>query len=492
MRRLLKSKKYWLLLIAIIFILINFYVYITDPFHTVTIVQNPYSTSMQHGSILLHKNFTIRVDTNPLLSFFALYKAGVHILANTYIGSHPAMGNSENQIIADIHTLRFNPTKPFLISGDHFSMLYPRNLGIFYASMLDPNTALNTSDWKNRQKIYLQTTAYALESFKNAHNVYTTIIPVGPKIVTPINIFAYPSDSLYGILYALDVMQNERFPANNKYPLQTQVAAKQLMHTYNHALQELLHVYATTAFDNKLGLIKQNIHLSSARDSVKRSSSFYDNVIYWKTNQLAQKLHIIPSDTIFLDNLKKRIIAHFWNEKNGYFLNDLSGKITYSSDWLIAVETEFLNPENLNERAYIEKSTHYILVNNIDKPFAIKYQKDSDPSDEFVFVRYFVPSYGQNAIWSYWGMAYIQTLLYLYRTTGNTTYLTIAGNNIAQYDENIVKYKGFPEVYNDKGEFLQNVFYKSIRQTGWVVGFEEVKWLYNQVSEQKPIAILIK
>ncbi|HET9946746.1 MAG TPA: hypothetical protein VFQ63_01670 [Patescibacteria group bacterium] len=461
---------------------INLWVFVTNPFHSLNIIQQPFSTTIKNNQIVLHQNYSLHVVTNPILRAFAYYKSAAHIIANVYLGSPKTLSLTESGIIAEIHQLRFNPSFPYLISGDHFVVFYPRNLGIFYASTLDSSTALNKNDWENRQRIFLQSTAYALDTFSKLHNTTTTIVPIGSTEVVPINIFTYPSDSLYGVLYALSQLQQS---GSDVYPLKTQEAAKKLLLSYHKNLEELLLVYRKTVYDQKTGLIKKSIHLSSARDAAIRQSSFYDNVIYWKTLSLASNLGIISIPQDDLDRLKQRIIQAFWYEKGGYFIDDLSSDSlsahSYSSDWLIGVSTGFFDLSNQMDQQYVTRAITYIQENKIDKPFGLKYQSATDRSKEFFFVRYFVPSYGEDAIWSHWGMEYIKTLELLYQATQNSAYKRAAKENLDAYDRNIVEYRGYPEVYTSSGKFLENIFYKSIRQTGWVVNFEEAKNMYESL-----------
>ncbi len=464
----------------------SLYAVLTNPYNKFSFVQNPYSTEDKNGAIILNTNASLSLATIPFASFFAFCKSGFHLLTSRYFGSQPIHGKSLTEIIQKIHSQRFDPSKPYLISGDQFSMYYPRNLGIFYSAALDPRIALSQNDWENRQKIYLQSVAYSLDAFSKYHDVSTTLVPVGPSTVTPINIFAYPADTLYSILYGLKALQTSDeithtfpFDSHKNYSLQTQLSAKTLLSTYHTSLHNLLITYNKRVYDPTTGLVRKDIHLSSARDSVIRESSFYDNVIYWKTVSLGNDLGILLTSKEDLDALKKRIIQNFWYDKGGYFLNDLSEESmqnkSYSSDWLIAVGTGFLTPTNPIDQQYLTQAISFIQTNKIDQPFPLKYQSASNPNKEFGWVKTFIPSYGDNAIWSHWGIEYIKTLLLLYQTTKNQQYLTTAKYYLHIYTKNIVLYGGYPETYDNHGHFLQNFFYRSILINGWVVNYEEAE-----------------
>ncbi|MCZ3174235.1 hypothetical protein NYZ25_19900, partial [Acinetobacter baumannii] len=88
--------------------------------------------------------------------------------------------------------------------------LYVRNLGVFYYPLLDRSIPSTTEDWHDRQIVYLQTVAYALGVFAQHPQLSTTIVPTSRYGATCINIYAYPSDTLYGILYALAVLSSKK------------------------------------------------------------------------------------------------------------------------------------------------------------------------------------------------------------------------------------------------------------------------------------------
>jgi hypothetical protein len=412
---------------------------------------------------------------------------------NNSICTPRAQATSVEGIIAAIHAHRFSPRKLLLISGDHFSALFVRNLGVFYYPMLDRTIEGTEEDWQDRQVVYLQTVAYALGVFEKSPVPTTTIVPTGRYRATCVNFYAYPSDTVYGIFFALAALLGKESARVSDYKdsqpshrLLTVPAALLLNKEYATTLVELYEHYRRTVFDEASGLIRSDIHLSGAKDITRRRSAFYDNVIFWKTTRLAMTLKKIPNDTAFLDSLKQRILATFWREDEGYFLEDLSDEAQqhgyYSSDWLIVLATGFLRPADPQERHYFEESVRYIQTHGIDKPFAIKYQQETRAHRQFLAVRLAVASYGGDAIWSFWGMEYIKVLLLLYRSTHRKSYLTAADHHIAAYERAMLRDGGFPEVYDAKGKLLQTPLYRSIRQTGWVIGFEQVRTMRGSIK----------
>src|SRR5688572_4155124 len=115
----------------ITFLAVHLWFHITNPYSRVSIVKLPYSTSVVGGRIVLSKNFNLRVHSSKFAQLLGYYKSGFLIIQNAYFGSRRAKSPNADGIIRDIHTLRFDPSKPYLISGDQFSVLYTRNLGVF-------------------------------------------------------------------------------------------------------------------------------------------------------------------------------------------------------------------------------------------------------------------------------------------------------------------------------------------------------------------------
>lgn len=457
----------------------------TNPFSRFSVVRKPLEVQgNQKQSITLHTTHRIIVRNNAFWVTFAWLKSGFHVLETRYLHSPRSRARSVEGIIRDIHTLRYDPRKLLLISGDHFNTLYVRNLGVFYYPLLDTRIPSDEEDWSNRQTVYLETVAFALAVFEQYSKLTTTIVPTAVYGVTCVNFYAYPSDSLHGILYALAVLAG-RLPARimdytvkDEHVLATPSAARVLLEKYQSLLKKLYADYTHNVYDKRLGLIKKTMHLSGAKDITRRECAFYDNVIFWRTTELAMMLGIIPKDKVFLRNLKKRILQQFWLPKAGHFLEDLSNEAVqnqyYSSDWLVVLFTGFLDPLKSSERRYFEDNVHYIQREGIDRPFALKYQQDRRSQRQFLPVRLAVAAYGGDAIWSFWGMEYLKMLLLLYKATGRTEYLQSVDYQIEQYKQVMQRDAGFPEVYDSNGKMLQTPLYRSIRQTGWVIGFEQV------------------
>lgn len=470
---------------ALTIFFIHLWLHITNPYASLSIVQQPYTTEVApSGDITVKKQFDLQTYDNPIARNIGYYKSGFLILQNTHFGSRLAPSTSADNIIKDIHTLRFDPSKPYLISGDQFSVLYTRNLGVFYNSLLDPRTAHDQKDWENRQRIYLQSALYALDAFSHADSLATTIVPIGPQqaVLTQVHPGSVPSDTLYGMFYALHALQDTSIDEQTPYKRQTAKATRHIIDQRKHDLTRLLTLYLDQVYDPSTGLIRKNLDLASARDGVVRDRSFYDIVVLWKTLSLARELGI-STPPIDLTTMRHNIIAKYWDDQEGHFRDDLStrpAKANYASDWLIALPTKFLDPANPTDQRYLTRSVDFIRQQGIAKPFPIKYQATNSQVDAPWAVKTFVPNYGGDAIWSYWGAQYITLLAQLSAVTPSDSYRQEAIESVARYNQKIEQYRGYPETFDAQGDFLQNAVYKSIRQTGWVVQFEQAKALLRQ------------
>ncbi len=435
------------------------------------------------NKLVLKKIHSVKLRYHLFWRHFSMIKSVWHIVNSRFGPRKRARSAIVSEIIKEIHEKRFDQKNLYLISGDHFSMLYPRSLGIFYHSLLDTRTVLDLDDWMHRQRIYLKTLAYALNVYSQSDNLSTTIVPTTPNSVMLLNIYATPTDTMYSLLYAMDLLLGSGslediypFKKTSPYKLATKDAAQKLMTEYRESLRYHYDQYRKTVFDEQAGYIRTDIQLSGTKDIVKKYGGFYDNVVFWKTTDLAQKLGLIEKNDVFLAIYKKRILAEFW-KNDELFIEDMSDEARtnnwYSSDWLIAFQTGFLSPKIPSERSYLKKAVDYIIDHEIDQPFPIRYHNDFRKNRLHFPVNIGAPYYGSLVIWSHWGMEYIKLLILLSKFGRNKGYREIAQKHLETYEFNISRYRGYPEVYNRFGDFYTSFFYRSVRTTGWIVSYEQ-------------------
>lgn len=467
------------------FALLSFIAYLTNPFQPSSIFESPFSTVSTAKSISLDQSIQLRSYSNRLSRYFALFKSAFHIVAASFKEEQPSGKTTIPEILNYTYELRLNPdTNPYIISGPNFSVYYPRNLGVFYHPTMDPYIEQSTKSWIRKQRAYLQSTAFALEGYDACKSLTTTIVPVGRKSIACINIYHYPSDALYSVLYALNTLTyNDSFyiyhptevrETNSILTQQTTIA---LTHQYKQTLEQLLDEYITVVYNPETGLVYKDVALSSAKDTIKRESAFYDNVIFWGTLVQADRLGLRHKD-IDTDNLKQRIIQTFWDNKKGIFIEDLS-KLSkehsyYSSDWLIVLPTGFIHPFNESEMPYFKRSIAYIESHHIDKPFPIKYQESNRQDNTIPLVKVFASQYQSNSIWGFWGVEYIKMLYLVGSAENNSSVLQKADTFTNMYEDRITQDGGFAELYSSDGSVFDTFFYTSIRNTSWIVNFEQL------------------
>ncbi len=483
--------EYALLFLAANTVGVAVFSYLTNPFNRRHIIKSAYKTNIKpDGNIELIKIGELKVRSKRFFSLLATLKSGYHIMTGALSRAKKAEHPDFTEIISEIHRIRFSGKNHFLISGDHFSALYPRSLGIFYHVLLDKRTALDDKDWTDRQIIYLKTIGYALDVFSKANDISTTVVPVGPLAVTLVNIYAYPSDTLYSLLYALKVITdpseiNRLYPFGSNIPLKNNIgqAGHSLLEKYSKSLKKTYEAYENRVWDKSTGLIKENIRLSGTKDMAIRSCAFYDNVSFWRTMQLAQDLQIIDKDPSRLTSLKNEIIKNFWNNESEIFKEEKNNiKAAYSSDWLIAYQTGFLDPHIASDRKYLTKMIGYIINHKIDQPFGLKYHNDFRGNQLYWPVRIFAQDYGSRVIWSHWGMEYIKLLAQLGYINKDKSLIIRAQKQIESYKNIIIQSKSYPEVYSPDGKPYRQGMYRSVMRTGWVVNFEQAKMMVESLT----------
>lgn len=449
----------------------------------------PFTTKLSSNQIELEQQYPLEF-TNKLPYRVSLYlRAGLGIGKTSIVREKKLSGN-EQAIIRNIHQIRYNKSQPYVITGGHFHQIFVRNLGIFFNALLDPRIPSTKNDWYLRQSIALKTLAHDLEIFSLAGKDFTTITHIHKNLYTGLNIYARPSDSLFAIVYTLHALRDVFFIANlfpskaaPQHTLQTKKAANLLLNTYQDALSNLITNYYHELIDPKTQLIKKHLLLSSARDGMKRQSSFYDNVILWATIRLAKSLGLYKISTKELEAWKVRIMKTFWDEENGIFLDDLSKESMhekhFSADSFIVTSTHFLRFDDPKERLMLTRMISYVREKKLDKPFPLHYSTQDELHKLYRPVRHFAPPYMGTSIWCHWGMEYIKTLCLL--TPWDTSLLDEAKMHLQTYKQNIEKYGGYPEVYDKNGDILRTRLYRSVLHNGWVINYEQTKMMVHDL-----------
>ena len=475
------------LLVLIIAAGAGMWFHITNPYARLSIFQPPYTAfAANDGQINYRQNYRLQVYGGRLANAIGYIKAGFLILQNNYFGSRPVAGNTANDIIRAIHRQRFNPRYPYLISGDQFSVLYPRNLGVFYNQLLNPNTALDATDWQWRQQIYLQSVLVAIDGLAVSHLPRTTIVPIGPRqaALTQVHPGGIGSDQVYGLFFALDGLGGQRRSQDGRYRQQTRRAAQRVISERRADLQHIYDSYLQAVHEPASRRVHAKLHLASARDGVTRSSSLYDNIICYQTVRLARRLGLHDDLPTNLAAAERQLKRDYWDTEQGFYHDHLDNH-NFSSDWLIGFVTGFFDLTKPQDLARSRRTVEYIENHGLADPLPIKYQIAGQQRRPWA-VRWFVPNYGATMIWSYWGAQYITLLAELFQATGERLYLNQARQYIKKYQAAIIRDHGFAETFDSQGNFYRSPMYTSIRATGWVVQFEHARRLVKILQQQPP------
>ncbi len=371
-----------------------------------------------------------------------------------------------------------------------------RNSGIFYNALLDGRIALDAHDWNNRVDIALRTTESILRALKFCGKLYTTFAFEKNGSIAGTNYYAEPSDSFHGLLWNFCAFQDDWFIANI-FPTDdinasfhiTEVQRERmnmLRSEYKTEIEKEFKRYSDYCLSQRNHRVSKRIFLASARDGVKRRSSFYDNVIYWRTAHMIRMLwfdnHISEEK---LEKIKASILQNFWHAEKWIFLDDLSKKSLahpyFCADSLITMSTRFLRPEIPEERMYLEKIVDYIQTNNLDKPFGIQYSEERTQRHWPVIIG--APHYADRTIWSHWSTEYIKLLILL----GNNLpekkdkYMLQAAKHIHALETKMIHSGGYPELYNLKGNVYKSHLYRSVLRCSWVVGYEQAKYIFDKI-----------
>jgi len=335
-------------------------------------------------------------------------------------------------------------------------------------------------DWQNRQRLALQTLAYDLDFLDQNGAAVTTITPTGSQSFTGINIYASPSDSLFSIFYTLKALQQPGFvpglfPAKvGALPLETQTATQTLLTQHLAGLTTALNQYLDATLDPQTGLVRTDRAFSSARDGIKRRSSFYDNVIAWATVQMADEIGLQHSITLPRDTWKQKIMATYWDDQLGIFKDDQTpGPTVFSADSLIVTSSDFFDLSQPADANKLNRMLSYIQTQKLDQPFPLRYTQATNSTATQLPVKFFAAGYMTDAIWSHWGMEYIKALLLL--APSHPEYTALAQRYLQAYKTNIEKTGGYPELYNSDGTIFKSALVKSVLDTGWVVNYEQAK-----------------
>ncbi len=272
-----------------------------------------------------------------------------------------------------------------------------------------------------REKV-VSTLWYALDIFRKHGRITTTISPKG----YPFDVFTYSPDSLPLFLFSLRL-----------------AGMKEAVEMHKPLLQSEIDRFYAEVVDPATGLVKKDKWFSSIKDNAVRTSSMYNNTMVAMLSQEIDKAGLRNPFRKF--NYKKLLVTKFWTGK--YFLNDLSGRKTIAGDanvfpyWTGVIE----NKEMLSS------SVETIRKHRLDRPFPLKYTRETSKESIHRLLNLIVPNYEGNSIWMHMGPVYVQTVAKLDKD--------LANRYISKYVRVIEKNKNFFEVFTPEGKIYKTLLY---------------------------------
>ena len=338
-----------------------------------------------------------------------------------FTGFRKFSGNANQICRKSVESCWNKDKKYFMISSGHFSEFYTRDFAWCISSLLKLG-------YKKEVEMTLR---YALKKFYEHGKITTTISPDG-------KCFDFPTispDSIASILYCLVFLD------------------KRLINEYKEFLEEQIQHYYDETIDKKTGLIKKDKVFSEMRDYAKRKSSLYNNVMAQHTYEIANDLGLKCS----FKNIKNKIKKEFWNNKERYFYEDLTKKSVVSGDTNVVPFYTGL----FNDKKMIKSALNAIKINELNKPFLLKYSKEHQA--DLIMIHVFSGGYEKDQLWGQLGLMYLSLVKKHDKKEFNRNY------NLLK--KAIEKHGTFLEVFDKDGNPLKTKTYMTDEAMLWASMF---------------------
>ncbi|MBN2134248.1 MAG: hypothetical protein JW737_00810 [Acidobacteria bacterium] len=328
-----------------------------------------------------------------------------------------------HSILADCYNTEKNY---FMVSSGHFSEFYARDFGWCAKSLVRlgyKEQVINTLD-------------YALGVYKQFGSIESTIDPGGKPFTYPEK---YSPDALAFIIRSI-----HRSRPNN------------LLDKYKNLLNWEIEKYYETVVDKDTGLVRRDADFGSMKDYSVRISSCYDNVMTGILADMLKRIRVLYNP-FKKHNYTNLIIDNFWT--GDYFLDDLSGDKTICGDSNVM---PFWGRVVLDKKM-IRKMIETVRSEGLDRPFPLKFTAKRLRSKKMIREEFFAGDYQRDAIWPHIGMMYIDVVRQV------DDYLARFYMN--QYQEIIMRYRNFLEVYTSSGKPFQNLWFYTDESMLWAANY---------------------
>ncbi|MBI4152805.1 hypothetical protein HY495_03780 [Candidatus Woesearchaeota archaeon] len=325
-------------------------------------------------------------------------------------------GDICRKVINDCWNGRF-----FQTSTNNFPQFWSRDFGWCTQSLLTLG---------HEEKVH-QTLRYALNRFKQANQITTTITPGGKP-------FDFPAPAVDSLPWLIHSIRLSAFPH------------------YEHRV--FLNQQIKSFFDKFInplnGLVKLDLHVSSMKDFAVRKSSCYDNCM---AGMLAADLKKLKLDNPFEKYDYPAILTEqFWN--GSFFFDDLAKKNYVAGDANIFPFITGL----IFDRKMLASAIQAVEGAGLADPFPLKYTT-SRRHVHFVWQEKLMPNYESDALWTHMGPLYIKLLQHVDKDK--------AALYTQRYTQEIEKAGNYLEVYTKDGRPYATPLYTCDRGMLWAANY---------------------
>lgn len=259
----------------------------------------------------------------------------------------------------------------FAGSGGHFKQFWMRDLAMCTPALCRLG---------ERERV-IQSLAWGLERFERAGRVTTTIF----NRRFPRDVYAYGSDSLPMLLYALRAAD-----------------ADHLIDRHRALLAREIERYVRTVFDPELGLARADGYFSGPRDCMTGRSTVFANTMLALLAQLLDGDARLPNPLAGHD-LTSRMIRHYWS--GDYFRDSLCREIPSGDANVYPFFYGVVNDAEMKRRAM-----RTLEERAFTEPVPIRYFEQRLPEAELPVPRIATPNYQGDPSWTQLGPAFLHVL----------------------------------------------------------------------------------
>jgi len=320
-------------------------------------------------------------------------------------------GNDEEICKSIINSCYDSKNKYFQASAGNYKAFYARDFGWCIESLMRLGYA----------KEIHNTLEYALNRYSQYSGISVAISCEGIPYNFP-NV--YSADSTAYMFRCLRISKSKDIILKHRKFLNKEIAK-----------------FEENVIDKDSGMVKSEV-FSGMRDHVMCKASGYDMIMACMLCNEIDSINKSMGDG-FLNNtlknydLEHKLIKHYWTGK--YFRDGIGKELCSGHTNVYPYYLRIINDRNM-----LKSSIKSIQENMLDKPFPLKYGYDN--TTKFIALEFFTRDWEKDTVWA-----------------------------LLKYKRNIEKYKGFTELYTNKGTPYKSLFYSSDNSMLWASMYLDLK-----------------